>query len=584
MNEASSIKHHHSNRLPGWLPINESDSVFNWVHFPEQNMASIAIIIVGPVGPEYMYCHRSLKCFTAELAESGFITVRYDPIGMGNSSGNLRDPGLLDSWLASLKKVHNDLLDIEGVDSVAFVGLRSGALILSEYLKEESADAVAFWYPYVNGRAFSRDLKMIDRVLHSESEDPSFINGGGYPFSQESLTALDAINLSKSPILKVKRVLSIEDSNLPPNSRLENHLRTFSELKTIRCDGLQKMIKPASESVVPYDNLQMIKSWFEDTYQVKETVPNISWQSTDYSTSDFSETTIDLSEGNSSKIGLFGVLTKPVGNYESVVLLVNAGSGHHVGPNRLNVEMARYLAKHNIASIRFDISQLGESAADIHDLSNHPYNQEAVSDIASALPAIKNRFAKKIHLVGLCSGAYNFFHAALMSKGGDIESLVICNPLTFYWKEGDSIYSPQSAKLASGSSNYKEQSKDLNKWIKLAKDPVRLFRVIKRVAFGVIAKFLSPIRLGLMKKGLYPLQKLDRDLIELASRGISLACLYSEGEPGFQILKAEAPVFLAKNRNKDSLKVRLIKHADHTFSTVRARDKLSKEILNCISK
>ena len=94
-----------------------------------------------------------------------------------------------------------------------------------------------------------------------------------------------------------------------------------------------------------------------------------------------------------------------------VFLLSNSGVIGRAGPNRLNVRLARRLAARGIASVRFDLSGLGDSERAPGELD--PFEQwildtRAVMDQAQA-EGLGERFA----MVGLCSGAEVAYRTAL---------------------------------------------------------------------------------------------------------------------------------------------------------------------------
>jgi pimeloyl-ACP methyl ester carboxylesterase len=96
------------------------------------------------------------------------------------------------------------------------------------------------------------------------------------------------------------------------------------------------------------------------------------------------------------------------------VVLFNAGVVHRIGPHRFNVRLARKLATHGIASIRFDLAGLGDSQRSKKNIS---YEAQAIEDLQHAMDALSaatqiSRFA----LLGFCSGAHHAYSAALADE------------------------------------------------------------------------------------------------------------------------------------------------------------------------
>jgi dienelactone hydrolase len=108
-------------------------------------------------------------------------------------------------------------------------------------------------------------------------------------------------------------------------------------------------------------------------------------------------------------LNLVGVLTDPpadtVRQDSPIVIMLNAGLLHRVGPHRMSVELARRFAEHGIRSLRFDISGRGDS-----DSSRISESDESsvLSDIADAMSFLEQRYqVRKFVLLGLCAGSDN---------------------------------------------------------------------------------------------------------------------------------------------------------------------------------
>lgn len=111
---------------------------------------------------------------------------------------------------------------------------------------------------------------------------------------------------------------------------------------------------------------------------------------------------------------LVGVLTMPSEPGPTAVLLFNAGVIPRIGPHRLNVKMARDLARRGHVVLRLDLAGQGDSryvAVPGRD------GVSAVADLRAAMDHVQQttgvaRFA----VIGICSGALNGFAAALADE------------------------------------------------------------------------------------------------------------------------------------------------------------------------
>ncbi|HSF86848.1 MAG TPA: alpha/beta fold hydrolase [Acidimicrobiia bacterium] len=112
---------------------------------------------------------------------------------------------------------------------------------------------------------------------------------------------------------------------------------------------------------------------------------------------------------------LLGVLTAPAAPHPGspAVILLNAGLLHRVGPNRLHVDVARRLAEAGFTSLRFDMSGVGDSElpgdGGLLDIERSRQDVIEAMDMLAAHRSI-DRFV----VMGLCTGAFNAFRAALI--------------------------------------------------------------------------------------------------------------------------------------------------------------------------
>src|SRR5215212_8993414 len=107
-----------------------------------------------------------------------------------------------------------------------------------------------------------------------------------------------------------------------------------------------------------------------------------------------------------STTSLVGVFTEPVSGTprQAVgVIILNSGILHHVGANRLHVQLARRFAELGFASLRFDFSGIGDSEARRDRLS---FEQSSPVETREAVDYLAQAHGlREVVLVGLCSGA-----------------------------------------------------------------------------------------------------------------------------------------------------------------------------------
>lgn len=104
---------------------------------------------------------------------------------------------------------------------------------------------------------------------------------------------------------------------------------------------------------------------------------------------------------------LFGIASLPseeAGQPASVaIVLLNAGLLYHVGPNRLNVKLARAFANQGHLTFRFDFHGIGES---LSHSSTVKTPRGFVQDATAALDLLQQTYGyQQFVVIGICSGA-----------------------------------------------------------------------------------------------------------------------------------------------------------------------------------
>lgn len=118
-----------------------------------------------------------------------------------------------------------------------------------------------------------------------------------------------------------------------------------------------------------------------------------------------------------SSRGLVGVLTLPAGEPVAdapQVIFLNAGILHRVGTSRIHVALARHLAEYGIASLRFDLSAIGDSDRRAEVSSLRESVRQDISEAVDHLAALDP--LRGVVLIGVCSGAYDAVQAALVDE------------------------------------------------------------------------------------------------------------------------------------------------------------------------
>jgi len=151
---------------------------------------------------------------------------------------------------------------------------------------------------------------------------------------------------------------------------------------------------------------------------------------------------------------LVGVASVPAAPGARGVLIVVGGPQYRVGSHRQFALLARHLAAHGIAAMRFDVRGMGDSDGDERDFETIQDDIRAALDaFMEAVPGMRD-----VVLWGLCDGA----SAAAMYAPGDarVRGLVLLNP----WVRTDDGVARTTLKH-----HYRDRLRDPAFWRKLAR-------------------------------------------------------------------------------------------------------------------
>lgn len=262
---------------------------------------------------------------------------------------------------------------------------------------------------------------------------------------------------------------------------------------------------------------------------------------------------------------LVGILTLPLTQTRPAgpaVLLLNAGIVHRVGPNRLNVKLARAAAANGYPALRFDLSGLGDSGP---SRSTEGHAQQAVTDIRLAVNVLLGQTeASSVAGFGICSGADNLYAAALADDR--LSGMLLHDPYAYPTTEAWLRY-------------VATRSIDVTRWKR--KIPEFLSAAMQRAAelpggaARSVATGQAPAETNPDDdRPLPPLEEFGGNLLRLANRGMRISLTYSGGVA--PVINTAQQFFNAfKKFDLDGkIDVTVLEHVDHTFTRIASQSEL----------
>jgi alpha-beta hydrolase superfamily lysophospholipase len=556
-----------------------------WYHAPLGNALTGAIVICPPLGYEYINSHRSLRHLADRLARAGIAALRFDYHGTGDSAGGDDEPGQVAAWIESVHDAMEALSDASSHEIVGLAGLRMGALLATAAACRTPVSSLVLWAPCPQGRTFLRELRALDLTSQSASHKRrrrSAFEAGGFIATDEIQRDLTRLELDTMTPL-AQRVLFAARDDFPESPGWVERWRSVGlQVDRQPVPGYAEMVVAPHNTTVPLVAIDAIVNWVagaEDTIETRPAPLRASsagrWKVRDDALTFPAIREAPLRFGD-ARLG-FGILTEPtapVDRARPAIVIPNAGSAHHVGPNRLHVRLARALARAGFRCVRFDFPGLGDSVIDDADRENVPYPQDASRMVATVLDALSDwSGTERFVLMGLCSGAHTAFHAALDLDDVSIVESILINPLTYSYAPGLPLDAPAQPPAARWH-RYLRSLGAVRQWQKLFRADDGLSTRARDVGWIVRAK-LEALAHWHDRSGTAPARtELASNLDRLAHRNRNITLVFSEFDPGYDLLMADAAPTVRSLRKQGKLRLWFVKGANHTFDAEGPRAEL----------
>jgi pimeloyl-ACP methyl ester carboxylesterase len=544
------------------------------------------VVICAPIGYENVLHYRHLRVLARRLADAGRPTLRFDWRACGDSSGDDRDPGLVNSWIQSVSAAARTLQERTGVRAVDVIGLRIGAtLAAAAAAADPSIGDVVLWAPFTSGRSYIREMRAFHRLAEkavSRSPVSEAVEGqeaSGFLLAPSTLDDLGTVDLLATGFAVAPRRVLLAGRDAPPDKALAEHLGAQPGLtvETGVLSGFGEVAMSWSDAPIPSAAFDAIEVWL---------APGTFVSSPGGAQLHSGSDTLDVGDGVTER----AVVLRPDDPAVGVVSIAGAGGdeqaadtwvvflsnryARRIGPNRLYTSFARRWAAQGVPSLRLDVRATGDSGGPEQETVRNMYSDEVIDDARVALAYLREEYgARRFLFVGLCSGAFAGFHAALAEP--DVEGVVLIGVHMLVWAEEET-----SMTLAS---NLRRMAFRRVSVERLLRGQVPVLRVTK-VA-------LQSARMTIQRRAWATTQRLvGRDPVDpiaaeisdglaaLSRRSCSLLFIFPKHDPGIPYLKRYLGEGLVGLVDQPTFRLVEIADTDHTFRPLWSHDVLRTEI------
>lgn len=401
--------------------------------------ARCGVVLCSPWGVDELSARKVLFRLANRLAAAGMPTLRFDYPGTADAVD--RSAAGVADWIDTAADAADRLKTGFGLERIVFAGIGIGASIaLLASVRRDDVEALVLAAPVIGGRRYLREIALGAPVVEQglgldPSQRPEGVSIGGIVMPSAVAADLKSMDLLGTDLGTGKPVLLVERPSQAQSAEFADHLtsRGFTVDRT-PFDGYDAAMDNPTISVMPQAVIDTMTSWIGERAGVSG--PRV----TDAMLP--APILLDGPHGTDEALpfghGLFGVLTHPQARTATpTVVFLNSGYDHHAGWAYQWARAAGTLAAEGISTLRFDMANIGDSAAKPGAAEQVLYGTGQQADIASAIDMLAARGESSVVLVGRCSGAFAAFHAA----AGDqrIAATVAINPLRMVWDPEENV-------------------------------------------------------------------------------------------------------------------------------------------------
>lgn len=538
--------------------------VAGWLHARGDH----GVLLCGAQGFEALSCHLGWHILADLLAARGLTVLRFDYAGEGDSLDLPAGASFSEVAIADTAAAAAWLRTTVGVRRISCIGFRFGALVAAQAFRDGAGiERLALLAPPASGRMYIRQMRIAAKL---------FADARGYPPSADEAIDLCGFLLPQAETTRIgtlKLSLPSARSTLvldPPEAAQSEFAAGDAGPAAVEhgvFDGYAPFMLDPSHSTPPVATFERVADWMADA---EPSIPIAARElSSRLSEPEFEEERVLFGPAHR----LTGVLCRPrqPAPDHATVLMLNAGANAHQGWARSAVDQARALAHEGIASLRMDLSGLGDSAWSEDGPRPWLYSRQHVDDAIEAIDFLESIGTTRVHVAGLCAGGYVAFHAGARDRR--IQSVVAANVLRLIWTEQDDLdaYERNNIQTVTAYGDQFRNGRAIKRILSGEVSPLRMLEVAGKLS----AKALGGLgrRLGLTFGDGANIRVVRETLRAISQRGAGMTFVHSDRDQS--IPEAErhfGPNFRFARQQKGTA-FAAIPGADHELTSSEARNR-----------
>jgi alpha-beta hydrolase superfamily lysophospholipase len=397
--------------------------MFGWLHRGPGEVARGGVLICPPLGEEYKASHLTMRVLAEGLEAEGFVALRMDYRGTGDSSGQ----PLLHGWDRDLLddvRTGVEFLRSSGLRFIVVIGMRMGATLAAAALRDGVAvDGLVLWDPCESSDSFLREQVLLRSTTARQDAE---LAPEGWIDGPESLFPVDfTVELvpGSGELPQAGSTVVLSRLDRPVGRSVRRLIAGLDAAERPALGQTELLEVPSIFRTIPTLSVNSITSWIVTLPPDDQQTNTVKFKP------ESGHVDIEVSDGIVVRErgvrfcggGLFGILTeRPDADGDlPVVIFLSVANDHRAATGRLWVDLARRLAHSGFQSLRLDLSGMGDSDPRLGQPPQVIATTAHLEDIVDVACDLRANDPTDIVLVGLSSSAYMALEGgyAVQAKG-----------------------------------------------------------------------------------------------------------------------------------------------------------------------
>ncbi|UVC09626.1 alpha/beta fold hydrolase [Rhizobium sp. TH2] len=397
-----------------------------------------AVLLLPPWGFEEMCTRKFFRILSEHLAANGIPSLRFDYPGTGDAPGGPESDLDIGAWETAVLAAAERLKSLSGRERVILVGQGIGGMLAQRLGGEISGvDAIALLAPALNGRAYLREVSLWSKVvdqglgLREDQRDNDGVSIASLKLPAGIADAIRKTNLTAPQATVAGQVLVLERPVRMSDTGFADGLRELGAHVVFDVfEGYDDLVANPTIQKMPMETIAKLIGWLGQVNPVATGIrtPNVALLPAELAGDGYRERFMRFGDNDH----LYGVFCMPEVRQDAAsVLILTTAYDRSAGWGRSGVNTARELARHGIASFRYDTANVGDSVPLPEAPRQILYSTTQNRDVDAALDLMEQELGGKVLVSGRCSGGYLALRNAVRDQR--LTGVVSVNPFVLYW-------------------------------------------------------------------------------------------------------------------------------------------------------